>query len=139
MSPASRISLTGGKADRSRDSAFAKSRRPSAALNDNFVDICFFQQFAADGIEAGASQRTRRQALNMGAVDIEDSPDPGNAADQVYCPNRDGDGDDHDRTVGIDDLDGDFGCGPHIRNSRTFNKFSLADHSAVGLLDNIPI
>jgi hypothetical protein len=105
MSPPRRINLTLGKADRARARAFVPARRPSASLNDNLVDIRFLQQFATDGVKAGATERSRLETFDMDAVEVQDAPNPRNAADHFQRSDRDGDPHDHDGM--IDEIDFD--------------------------------
>jgi hypothetical protein len=51
-------------------------------LNDNLVDIGLFQQLAANRVEPRPAERAGREALDMGAVDLQHPPDPNHAPDQ---------------------------------------------------------
>jgi hypothetical protein len=122
ISPARNINLTPREPDRARALALVATRRSSASLNDNFVDIGFFQQLAPNGIEPGSPNLARFHALHMGAIDMQDASSPNNASDQRQNANRNGDGDNHDRVLDLVDFDLDFIGRPHIRESRILSK-----------------
>jgi hypothetical protein len=102
-----------GKPDRAGDLALVGSRRSSAALNDDFVDIGDFQQFSAYRIESGSTKRPRCQTSDMDAIQVQDAPRDGGARHQNYGSDGRGDDEFDDRMIGIDDLHGDLIVRPH--------------------------
>ena len=102
-----------GESDRTGDFSFGPAGRSSAALNDDFVDICDFQQFAADGVEPGAPERADREPFHMGAIDAQYARDDRDAPDKAQRSRGRGDDENSDRMVDIFDLDRDLICRPH--------------------------
>src|ERR1043166_234626 len=59
MAFARRMKLVAGESEWLRGTSDVFPRRSSASLNDNFIDIGFYQQLSANCIEAGASKSSR--------------------------------------------------------------------------------
>jgi len=64
-----------GEADWSWDFSFVPSRCPSASLNDDFIDIGFFQQFPANRIETGSAERPWTQTADVSSIDMQNALD----------------------------------------------------------------
>jgi hypothetical protein len=69
------------------------------------VDISHLQQLPTDGVEAGPADRSRRQAPDMGASNVQNAPDDRKAANEPDLAGRRSDGADCDRMIDILDLD----------------------------------
>jgi hypothetical protein len=102
-----------GKPDRAWDLAFVSTRSSSAALNDDFVDIGDFQKLAPNCVKAGSAEHSRRQAVDVNAVQVQDAPDDRNTRHEVQDPDRSRDDDVSDRMVGIDHIHGNLVDRPH--------------------------
>jgi hypothetical protein len=103
-----------GEPDRTSDLSFGPPGRSSAALNDDFVDICDFQQFATDGVEACPSKRADLQTFDMGTIDVHDTPGDGDAPDEAQRSCRSGDDENLNGMLRIVNFDRDLATRPHV-------------------------
>jgi XdhC and CoxI family len=78
------------------------------------VDICHFQQFAADGVEAGPSECANSQAFHVSPIDSHEAPDDRYASDKAQRSCRSGDDEDRDGMLDIIDFNRDLIVGPHL-------------------------
>jgi hypothetical protein len=71
IGPLTSSSLIVGKAEGFGAAPFVAARRPNASLNDDLIDISYFQHFAAYCIKAGPLKRTTVKTLYVCALDME--------------------------------------------------------------------